>query len=207
MSARVVLEDFFEKAGVGSASMSTGAPQVRTRTSEIAAEISATYEKGFKAGWDHCLSVAEVERAKVAEAFGKRLSELNISLEEVRRQFIKELDPLFADILQKVLPMAVQKAFLPRLIEEIAKTAAQVDSGPITVSICEEDAPVLEALRRSHPTLPAFKVQIDTTLTLSQATIAIGQTERCFDLSGVLDTLEQAFEEFSEATLKVSNAS
>ena len=203
MSGRFVLESFDAPQTVELASMP--AAPAAAHSDDIDAKISAAYEKGFRAGWDDCASAGTRDQTKIAEAFGRRLGEVSLSVEDMRKALLSEIEPLFEDILQKILPLTVQKSFLPRLLEEIRAAAEDIGSPDVEVAVCAEDLGALETLILSQPDLPHCMVKSDPALGLSQAVLRLGDAERQFDLGGLLDTIEEAFAEFADLSMTSSN--
>ena len=84
MSSRFILESFDTPAG---AQLATAAPALSTSAvgqEDIDAKLSAAYEKGFRAGWDDCATAGNQDQTKIAEAFGRRLGEVSLSVDDMR---------------------------------------------------------------------------------------------------------------------------
>lgn len=206
MSAgRFILEDFATPVTSQVQATPQGVATPAADQGEIEARVTASWEKGFKAGWDDCNAAVEADKSRISEAFGRRLSEIDLKTTEVRRAMLAEIEPLFADIFQKILPVLLQQTFQPKLIDEIRTLAEQAGSQTITINVCAEEAPALGALIGAAGDLPPCEVRSDTTLGLSQATICLADSERQFDLAGLLETIERAFQDSTEALKETAN--
>ena len=203
MAQSVILEDFSAPIAPP-VPKPTAAPEADDATMEQ--KIAASYEKGFKAGWDDCKATMQNDQSLIAEAFGRRLGELTLIRDDIRTKLLTEIHPLFEDILQKILPRVVQHAFLPRIVEEIQHASSEIGAGPFVIAVCEEDAPALQNMLETVSDLPAVEVVTDPALGLSQAFISLGQSKRKLDLSGIMDAVETAFAEFSDQDKKLGSS-
>lgn len=204
MTSRFILESF--DIGTGPVDPQTQQALASSDTHQnLENDASAAYEKGFRAGWDDCVNAGTLDQSRIAEAFGRRLGEAALSATDARRAILNEIMPLFSEILEKILPVLVQKSFLPRMLDEILTVCAADGPEVLHVCVCPEDAVALEQLIMASHGIPPCKIIADPTLGLSQATLKVGDAERRFDLSGLLDTIEVAFDEFSEAQKEAVN--
>lgn len=160
---------------------------------DLEAKTQASYEAGFKAGWDDCTAAQESDNRRLAEALGRRLGELDLTRSQMRMALLKDIEPLFEEILQKILPLAVQKSYLPRLVEEISQAATELGPGDFVITVCEDDAQGVQDLLDMAEDLPTCTLRTDPAFGLSQAAITQGPTTREINLTSLLDTIEEAF--------------
>lgn len=163
-----------------------------TATSEQ--DISDAYEKGYRAGWDDCLEGSKADQKHIAEAFGRRLGEAQVTLQEARSKLLGGLKPLLADIMQKLLPTSAQTGFRAQLIEQIMDLAKQSTDAPIEVRVAEEDLAAVQSLVSDHAGMPEVTLIADPALGMTQALLKVGKTGRSIDIMEVIDGIESAFD-------------
>jgi flagellar assembly protein FliH len=194
---RLPLEDF-----------GTAAPQTQLTAQPVEApapDTTEVYEKGYRAGWDDCLSGAKSEQKHIAEALGKRLGEAELSIEQTRDAVLGGLKPLMADVIQKLLPALAQAGFRQQLVDEIIDLAHTAASATVEVRVSYDDLAAVTALLEAHPEVPHVNITADPALGLTQAHIKLGSTGRSLDILNVVDSIETAFDAVLNTQKEVSH--
>lgn len=162
-------------------------------------DIAEAYEKGYRAGWDDCLEGAQADQKHVAEAFGRRLGEAHVTVQDVRSKLLGGLKPLLADIVQKLLPSVAQIGFRDQLLDQIMDMAQQTLDAPIEVRVAEEELQAVKSLIERTPDVPEVRLVGDPALGVTQAQLKVGKTGRSIDIMDVIDNIESAFDTVLQA--------
>jgi flagellar assembly protein FliH len=184
------LEDFGTVASM-SAPAAASPPPAEAPTPE-----ATDYDTAYNAGWDDAIAQVETEQGRIAAVLGERLAEIAETRSAALETALRTLEPVLADIFDKVLPHAVERTFLPLLLQE-AEALARDESGPLILHVAPEQAGALENLVAARPDLPVpVRVRAEPALSLSQALVSWERGERRMDLDAVLGALDDALQGF-----------
>lgn len=174
--------------------------QTGRRPSPVAAPGAAdaapsAYEQGYNAGWDDALSQIAEEKGRIGETLAERLSLVEQTRDEAMAQMLRTLEPLLHDVFDKVLPRAVERGFLRRLMQE-AEAVLEETNASLTLLVTPEEVTALEALVSDRQDLSdVVKVKAEPALALSQAILAWEGGQKRLDLQSVMIAMEAAFED------------
>ncbi|MEM7642813.1 MAG: hypothetical protein AAF366_09820 [Pseudomonadota bacterium] len=170
--------------------------KVPSRTTPMAMASAAdaatgAYEQGYNAGWDDALAQIAEEKGRIGETLAERLSLVEQTRDEAMAQMLRALEPLLNDVFDKVLPRAVDRGFLRRLLQE-AEAVLEETRTP-------EEVAALDALVASRPDLSdVVKVKAEPALALSQAILAWEGGQKRLDLQSAMSALEAAFQDLTQ---------
>ncbi len=154
------------------------------------------YDEGYNAGWDDAMAHQEGLQTQIGEQLATRLSALDRTREEIRRDLVAALEPAFRDIFDKVLPRTAERAFLPCLVEEAADVLRDATED-VRILVTPEDVSPLEALLDRAGIGPdQATVAAEPALAMSQALIRWTGQERRIDFDAVLEGLDASLETF-----------
>jgi flagellar biosynthesis/type III secretory pathway protein FliH len=155
---------------------------------------SDAYEKGYQAGWDDCLDGNRTHNNVIAEALGRRLGQLEIDITAVRAGILDGLQPLLADILQKILPSVAHVGFRDQLVSQLIDLSVQSTQTAVSILVSPDEEDAIRALLDQHADLPVFTLRADSALGLTQAQLRVGNLARTIDIMKVIDGIEDAFD-------------
>lgn len=177
--------------------------KVPSRTTPMAMASAAdaatgAYEQGYNAGWDDALAQIAEEKGRIGETLAERLSLVEQTRDEAMAQMLRALEPLLNDVFDKVLPRAVDRGFLRRLLQE-AEAVLEETNASLTLLVTPEEVAALDALVASRPDLSdVVKVKAEPALALSQAILAWEGGQKRLDLQSAMSALEAAFQDLTQ---------
>lgn len=178
----------------------------------FAARQSATsaapdrFDDGYNAGWDDAMAQVDEEQTRIGEQLATRLAEIERDHSVARQDLIADLEPALRDVFDKLLPHAVERAFLANLLEEVT-IAIDSTNEQLRILVSPEDvAPMVRLLERSQIGSQQAVVSAEPALAMSQALIRWTGQERSIDLGGVLTDLDAALDTYFETLDRGQNA-
>ena len=174
----------------------SGRPVATSSRSEIAPAPIDRFDDGYNAGWDDAMAQVTRDQGRVAERLAQRLGTIELDQRAANAGALAALEPALRDVFDKLLPGAVERAFLPLLMEEVGRLLAD-GSGPLTLHVApEEEPPLVRLLDRAGLSGERIRVRPEPALSISQALIRWEGQERRIDLEAVLAALDDALETF-----------
>lgn len=167
------------------------------------ADVDNSYEIGFQAGWDECLSATKKNETSISEAFGLRLQSINMDHETITKNVIDRINSILAEIFEKVIPSLVTKSFAPTLVDEIKRIIADGASQELVVEVCQEEYQIATKVKELIHNDVDVSIRVNDTLGLSQAFIEFDSERIYIDMSSILNLIENAFDEMMSENEKV----
>ncbi len=96
---------------------------------------SADYNQGYQDGLAAGAAAAQAEAAVLDEAFVHALSDIDFTYAEARRQILQSLGPLFATLVDHVLPHCIETGFASQISDVLQKAATADATAPITLHV------------------------------------------------------------------------
>jgi hypothetical protein len=180
-------------------------PSFETRPSATSAAPDR-FDEGYNAGWDDAMAQVDEEQTRIGEQLATRLAEIERDHSVARQDLIADLEPALRDVFDKLLPHAVERAFLANLLEEVT-VAVESTNEQLRILVSPEDvAPMVRLLERSQIGSQQAVVSAEPALAMSQALIRWTGQERSIDLGGVLTDLDAALDTYFETLDRGQNA-
>ena len=70
----------------------------------------ASFEDGYKAGWDDAIAAQDKETARIRADFARSLEDLGFTYTEAHRHVLNAIEPLLRDMVCKVMPRMAHRA-------------------------------------------------------------------------------------------------
>ena len=193
MSMRYALEDFGDILNApGHADASA---QITLTRADFEIQLEARrlqgYETGYKSGWDDATKSMTEGNARLQSEFARNLEDLGFTYQEARSHVLSTLEPLLTQMLEAVLPNALNDALGPIVAEAMMPLAAEMADTPIDVLVSPGSRPTLEAFLKEAGAVP-FKIVEKDTLPDGQNYLRSGESECSVDLSGVVARISDA---------------
>lgn len=157
----------------------------------------AAYEQGYSAGWDDSLASYAADKDRVSTEFAKNLNELSFTYHEVRSTVLKSLEPIFRDMVTKILPTIARESLGYLIADEVSEMARTHSDVPVEIVVAPPNKDLVQKLSEQIDCLP-LKICEESSLGDGQAFIRIGQVEKQVDLDGVLQGFSSALDGFFE---------
>ncbi len=185
-------EDFGAPVAVRIKPGQLNAPMAPDNIEELKLEA---FESGYKAGWDDAAKAAGEDQSKAAADFSHNLSELSFTFLEARQHVLKAIEPLFLEVLVKLLPQVAQESLMPRLLELMNVTAAAAADQPFEIVIAPGNRDALEALLPDPAPFP-LEIREEPSLAEGQAYLSHGSSTTQVDLETARAEMSAAISDF-----------
>ncbi|NCO87733.1 MAG: hypothetical protein GW886_13990 [Rhodobacterales bacterium] len=149
-------------------------------------EWSAGFLAGELAGREAAMAEQTVIRSELVQTLG----DMAFGYAEAHGQILAALRPLFAALVEKVLPAILHESFGAHLLDVLLEQAEKDMSRPVRILLNPAHLPGFSPLISQFP---AFPVELagDPALSLSEALIACGQAETAIDPDRLLADLRE----------------
>lgn len=158
---------------------------------ELETERLASFDKGYKAGWDDATLSAEREAARASEEATARLQDLGFTFHEARAHVMRAMTPLLEGIMTQMLPRLVNETLGARILEELAPLTEAAGGTPVDLLVAPGEAEHLHGLLERVTALPMTIIE-DDAIEPGQLFLRLGVVEREIDLSEVADRMVRA---------------
>lgn len=190
MNVAAVLFDSFDEIAQPAAP-APGAPQAPVQDEAREAERLASFENGYRSGWDDCLAAEQDNIRRVGAELARNLADLGFTYHEARAQLLAETEALIAAFLRKVWPRLAASALARRLVDDVVELAGTALDIQVDIVVSPADAAAVNALLTETTTFPVDVVQ-EEALAEGQAYLRFGRTERVYDMNELADRLCEA---------------
>lgn len=203
MSIRYALEDFGDVLNAP-AKEDASAQITMTRADyeiQLEAQKLEGYEAGYQSGWTDATRALTEENGRLQAEFARNLEDLGFTYQEARSHVLSTLEPLLNQMLQVVLPAALDQALGPIVSEAMMPLAAELADTPIEVLVAPDSRPTLEAFLQGAGAVP-FEIVEKDTLPEGQIYLRTGDRECSVDLSGAVARISDAVNALYHVTEK-----
>lgn len=159
----------------------------------------ASFDAGYQAGWEDAAKAQTATAEKSAEDIAQNLQDMAFSHREAYQKLSASMQPLLSQIVNKLLPEAAQKLVGLHLIEELDRLMEIHAETAIEIAVCPENVEDLQELLADAASVP-FTIAAEPSLSLGQAYLRVGQSERDINLDAVLSGISEAIEAFYDQT-------
>ncbi|MBS0564636.1 MAG: flagellar biosynthesis protein [Proteobacteria bacterium] len=185
----------FDQAGPGPAAADPD-------TARAEEQRLAAFDQGYRAGWDDAVAAQDREAADLRAGLGRSLADMTLSHHDARRHLLAAIEPLFSEMVAKVLPMAARHSLGAMILDEIRPAAAALADAPVEVRTAPANRDLVERLLAGQTGGPAglpLRVLADDTLDESQAHIRVGEGESALDLGQTVAAIGAAVASFFDS--------
>lgn len=160
----------------------------------------AAYEQGFTAGWDDAVAAQADNQTLLGAEIAKNLQELSFTYQEARGHVLRAIEPLLAQMAERVLPDMARAVLAPMIVETLRPMATALADTPVTLVISPAARPAVEALIERAGALPVT-IETETTLGEGQAQLRFGASETRIDLDRAVTDIAAAVRGFFDLNL------
>lgn len=153
------------------------------------------YERGYVAGWQDAGQQTEADVTIRRAALERQAEQLNFTYHEARGHVLKAIEPVFAGMVECLLPAIARATVVPLTVEQLMPLAHAAAEAPLTLRVAPGGrAAFVEAL--DGLVLPPFEIVETEDLGEGQAEFRLGTAETRIDLSQVADTIGRTIDRF-----------
>lgn len=163
--------------------------------SELEEARLASFESGYKAGWDDAVAAQSDDQAQQRDDIARSLQALSFTYHEARSHVLRALAPLITDIAARLLP-DIARASLPHMVSESLMPFAEMAAeAPTQLHVHPDVRPIVEDLLGPDPGLPLTLVE-DASLSSGQIWLRLGDSETRIDIDSALAAIRTALSDF-----------
>jgi flagellar biosynthesis/type III secretory pathway protein FliH len=144
-------------------------------------EKLASYDSGYRAGWDDANAAQSDDKAKISADLAHNLQTLSFTYHEARTHILKAVEPLLLQVVGRLLPEIAREALAPFVLETLMPLAEGMGEAPVTLVLNPAARAAVEALLEQATGLP-LTIQEEPTLGEGQVYIKLGNVETQVDL-------------------------
>ncbi len=86
---------------------------VTTQVSAIEESKLASYEQGYKAGWDDAAAALAEDQTRIRADLARNLQQLSFTYQEARSHILKAVEPLLEEMVGRLLPDMARETLAP----------------------------------------------------------------------------------------------
>jgi hypothetical protein len=161
---------------------------------------SAEYDAGYQEGLATASATQRTDQETLDQEFVQAISDINFGFVEARAQLLDSLAPLFAGIVQKLLPQIGHDCFGQLLIETICDAAKHDTASPPVLHVHPTQQSAIAKLVDEHAL--DIKVCDDPDLAMHAAWIRHENGESCLDVDSLLANISTTLNAISAGQLK-----
>ena len=144
--------------------------------SSLEDEKLASYEQGYKAGWDDASAAMGEEQSRIRADLARNLQTLSFTYHEARAHILKSVEPLLLQVVSQLLPEIARESLAPSVLEALMPLAEKLGDAPVTLVINPASRAPVESVLAQATGLP-IEVQEEPTLGEGQAYLRMGSVE------------------------------
>ncbi|WP_299899571.1 ABC transporter ATP-binding protein [uncultured Ruegeria sp.] len=197
MSIAHLLEDFTTQTGTG--------PVLLLDEDALEEQRLAAFEDGYGAGWEDAIRAQEQSRGQISAELARSLQDMSFTYHEAITRMTLSLEPMFASLVQTVLPEMAERGLAARLVEQLCEMARSRAEQPMQIMVppgcAEKVAALLPQDLHSTP-----QVIEHSELEPGQARLEVGTSRHEVDCTALLAAIAQIFDAYVfEARKALSN--
>ncbi len=158
----------------------------------------ASYEDGYKAGWDDAVAAAEADGETLRREVAQNLQALSFTFHEARGHLMEGVGPLLDAICERLLPEIAQAAIGGIVRETLLPLAGQATDRPVTLVLNPAARPAVESALADGSAPPVVIVE-DADLGRAAVQLRSDTEERRIDLDAAVAEIRTAVAAFFAA--------
>ena len=159
------------------------------------AERTKRYEEGYRQGWEDAAARIKSDDARTGARAAARIEGLAHTQRAAMALCLAQLEPVLAEVFDKVLPRAADRGFVGLIVQEAGAMLRSAENHVLALHVAPDAVePVKAALAAAEADLSAVRLQADPELEPMQALLSHPGAEREVDVDRILDALDQSFD-------------
>lgn len=185
--SKLHLEDFGNKVSTPQK------PEKSSSGEDQAVDRLATYDEGYKAGWDDAQAAATEDRTRIGAEFERNLQELSFTFHEAKVQVGQSLAPLVSAFVQCLFPKLAVTSLADQLIAVLEPLKDEMDTPTLELRCSPEDVDILGNLLEANFGLP-ITLRPEPSLMTGQADFVLGHETHEVDVSALQTEIRRLVE-------------
>ena len=151
----------------------------------------ASYDAGYSAGWEDAAAAQSGDQTRISADLARNLQALSFTYQEARGHVLRALEPLFEEIIAKLLPSLASETLGGIVLDTLMPMAEGLADAPVTLVLNPNSRAAIEPL-----------IEAATGLTLvieEEPSLGEGQVYLRFDQNEALVDLDRATAEIATA--------
>lgn len=151
----------------------------------------ASYDAGYSAGWEDAAAAQSGDQTRISADLARNLQALSFTYQEARGHVLRALEPLFEEIIAKLLPSLASETLGGIVLDTLMPMAEGLADAPVTLVLNPNARAAVEPL-----------IEAATGLTLvieEEPSLSEGQVYLRFDQNEALVDLDRATAEIATA--------
>jgi flagellar biosynthesis/type III secretory pathway protein FliH len=150
---------------------------------------SQAFEQGYSAGWEDAVAAERAGQERLGAEIAQHLQEMGFTYQQARVHVLQMIEPMFEQILGKLLPQIARETLAPVLAGILTPLAERSSEAPIRLAVHPQMHARVEARLAEMTTGLPLEVVTDVELGEGQAYLRLGEGELCVDIDRAIATI------------------
>lgn len=161
----------------------------------------ASYDAGFSAGWEDATAAQSGDQTRIHAELARNLQALSFTYQEARSHILRALEPLFDEMVGKLLPSLARETLAGIVLDALMPMADGLADAPVTLVLNPAVRAAVEPLIADATGLPLV-VEEEPSLGEGQVYLRFGASETLVDLDRATREIASAVRGFFDLTRK-----
>lgn len=160
-----------------------------------------SYDTGYSAGWEDAVAAQSGDQSAIRADLGRNLQALSFTYQEARSHILRGLEPLFHDIVGKLLPSIAQETLGGIVLDSLMPLAEGLADAPVTLVLNPSSRPSIEPLIAAATGLP-LTIEEEASLSEGQVYLRFAENEVLVDLDRAISDIAASLRGFFDLSRK-----
>lgn len=157
----------------------------------------ASYEKGYRNGWDDATEAHKREQGNIDAEFAGSLQSMSFTYHEARVALQKDVAELLEEVMRRLLPGATGQILATHIVDLVNEQVDGAMDKIVEISVSPDKADLMRRLIDGK-VAPALRLVEEPSVGGGQAYLRIGETEQKIDIARAVSEMEVAVAAFFE---------
>lgn len=139
------------------------------------------YDSGYSAGWEDATAAQSSDQSQIRADLGRNLQGLSFTYQEARSHILRALEPLFENVVEKLLPDLARETLGGIVLDRLMPLADSLADAPVTLVLNPASRAAVEPLIAEATGLP-LSIEEEPSLGEGQVYLRFGTNETLIDL-------------------------
>ncbi len=161
----------------------------------------ASYDAGYSAGWEDAAAAQDGDQSRIKADLARNLQALTFTYQEARSHVLRALEPLFAEMIGKLLPSLARETLGGIVLDVLMPMADGLADAPVTIVLNPAARTAVEPLIESATGLPLI-IEEESSLGEGQVYLRFAEAEALVDLDRAVADIAAALRGFFDLSRK-----